>query len=214
MSRIALVAGSTGLIGNQLLELLLEDSNYSKVIALSRKQLTLSNPKLENIVLEVAQLDSHQQQLKADDVFCCLGTTMKQAGSKAAFRKVDFDYPLQLAKILNQNGARQFLLVSALGANKNSKIFYNQIKGEVEEAITSIGFKGLHIFRPSLLLGPRKEQRSGEDAAKVFYKIFGFLIPKKYQGLESIKVARAMQALATEDLSGKFIYESDELQKY
>lgn len=214
MSRIALVAGSTGLIGNQLLELLLEDSNYSKVIALSRKQLTLSNPKLENIVLEVEQLDSHQQQLKADDVFCCLGTTMKQAGSKAAFRKVDFDYPLQLAKILNQNGARQFLLVSALGANKNSKIFYNQVKGEVEEAITSIGFKGLHIFRPSLLLGPRKEQRSGEDAAKVFYKIFGFLIPKKYQGLESIKVARAMQVLATEDLSGKFIYESDELQKY
>ena len=214
MSRIALVAGSTGLIGNQLVTLLLQDSNYSKVIALSRKPLSISNPKLENIILEADQLDNCHQQLMADDVFCCLGTTMKHARSKAAFRKVDFDYPLQLAKTLKQNGAQQFLLVSALGANKNSRIFYNQVKGEVEEAITSVGFSALHIFRPSLLLGPRKEQRSGEDAAKVFYKIFGFLIPKKYQGLESIKVARAMQVLAKETLSGKFVHESDALQKY
>jgi uncharacterized protein YbjT (DUF2867 family) len=214
MSRMALVAGSTGLIGNQLLSLLLEDSNYTKVIALSRKPLQISNPKLENLVLEVDQLNDYQQQLKADDVFCCLGTTMKKSGSKAAFRKVDFDYPLQLAKLLKQHGAQQFLLVSALGANKSSSIFYNQVKGEVEEAITSVGFKTLHIFRPSLLLGPRKEQRSGEDAAKVFYKIFGFLIPKKYQGLESIKVARAMQALAKEEQSGRFVHESNTLQKY
>jgi uncharacterized protein YbjT (DUF2867 family) len=213
MSRVALVAGSTGLIGNQLLELLLNDSYYSKIIALSRKTLPITNPKLENIVLEVDQLGSYPQ-LKADDVFCCLGTTMKQAGSKAAFRKVDFDYPLKVAKTLKDNGAQQFLLVSALGANKNSSIFYNQVKGEVEEAIASVDFKALHIFRPSLLLGSRKEQRSGEDAAKAFYKIFGFLIPQKYQGIESIKVARAMQTLATKELSGKFIYESNALQKY
>jgi uncharacterized protein YbjT (DUF2867 family) len=212
MSKVALLAGSTGLIGNQLLELLLADKYYSKIIALSRKPLAITNPKLENIVVEVEQLEKHQ--LKADDVFCCLGTTMKQAGSKAAFRKVDFDYPLQLAKVLKTNGAQQFLLVSALGANKKSGIFYNQVKGEIEEAITSVGFRTLHIFRPSLLLGPRKDHRSGEEAAKVFYKIFGFLIPKKYQGLESIKVARAMQALAKEELSGKFVHESDTLQKY
>jgi len=212
MSKIALLAGSTGLIGNQLLELLLLDSHYSKIIALSRKPLSITNPKLENIVLEVEQLGNHQ--LKADDVFCCLGTTMKQAGSKAAFRKVDFDYPLQLAKILKANGAQQLLLVSALGANKNSGIFYNQVKGEVEGAITSVGFKALHIFRPSLLLGSRKDHRSGEEAAKVFYKIFGFLIPKKYQGLESIKVARAMQSLAKQEHTGVSVYESNALQKY
>jgi uncharacterized protein YbjT (DUF2867 family) len=212
MSKVALLAGSTGLIGNQLLELLLTDSHYSKVIALSRKPLAITNPKLENIVLEVEQLENHQ--LKADDVFCCLGTTMKQAGSKTEFRKVDFDYPLQLAKILTANDAQQFFLVSALGANKNSSIFYNQVKGEVEEAITSVGFRALHIFRPSLLLGPRKDQRSGEEAAKVFYKIFSFLIPKKYQGLESIKVARAMQALASKELTGVFVYESNVLQEY
>jgi uncharacterized protein YbjT (DUF2867 family) len=213
MSKVALLAGSTGLIGNQLLELLLADSRYSKVIALSRKPLAITNPKLETIVLEVEQLENHSQ-LKADDVFCCLGTTMKQAGSKSAFRKVDFDYPLQVAKILKANEAQQFFLVSALGASKNSSIFYNQVKGEVEEAITSVGFRALHIFRPSLLLGPRKDQRSGEEAAKVFYKIFGFLIPKKYQGLESIKVARAMQALARKELTGVFVYESNSLQEY
>jgi uncharacterized protein YbjT (DUF2867 family) len=212
MSKVALLAGSTGLIGNQLLELLLADKYYSKIIALSRKPLAITNPKLENIVVEVEQLEKHQ--LKADDVFCCLGTTMKQAGSKAAFRKVDFDYPLQLAKVLKTNSAQQFLLVSALGANKKSGIFYNQIKGEIEEAITSVGFRTLHIFRPSLLLGPRKDHRSGEEAAKVFYKIFGFLIPKKYQGLESIKVARAMQALAKKEISGVFVHESDTLQMY
>jgi uncharacterized protein YbjT (DUF2867 family) len=212
MSKVALLAGSTGLIGNQLLELLLADKYYSKIIALSRKPLAITNPKLENIVVEVEQLEKHQ--LKADDVFCCLGTTMKQAGSKAAFRKVDFDYPLQLAKVLKTNGAQQFLLVSALGANKKSGIFYNQIKGEIEEAITSVGFRTLHIFRPSLLLGPRKDHRSGEEAAKVFYKIFGFLIPKKYQGLESIKVARAMQAFAKKEQSGRFVHESNTLQKY
>jgi uncharacterized protein YbjT (DUF2867 family) len=212
MSKVALLAGSTGLIGNQLLELLLADKYYSKIIALSRKPLAITNPKLENIVVEVEQLEKHQ--LKSDDVFCCLGTTMKQAGSKGVFRKVDFDYPLQLAKVLKTNSAQQFLLVSALGANKKSGIFYNQIKGEIEEAITSVGFRTLHIFRPSLLLGPRKDHRSGEEAAKVFYKIFGFLIPKKYQGLESIKVARAMQALAKKEISGVFVHESDTLQMY
>jgi uncharacterized protein YbjT (DUF2867 family) len=212
MSKVALLAGSTGLIGNQLLELLLADKYYSKIIALSRKPLAITNPKLENIVVEVEQLEKHQ--LKADDVFCCLGTTMKQAGSKAAFRKVDFDYPLQLAKVLKTKGAQQFLLVSALGANKKSGIFYNQVKREIEEAITSVGFRTLHIFRPSLLLGPRKDHRSGEEAAKVFYKIFGFLIPKKYQGLESIKVARAMQAFAKKEQSGRFVHESNTLQKY
>jgi uncharacterized protein YbjT (DUF2867 family) len=214
MAKVALLAGATGLIGSQLLELLLADSTYSKIIALSRRPLAIANSKVENIVVEIDQLDRYQHQLKADDVFCCLGTTMKQAGSKAAFRKVDYEYPLLLAKILKANGAQQYLLVSALGANKSSSIFYNQVKGEIEEAITSVGFTALHILRPSLLVGPRKEKRSGEDAAQIVYKFFGFLIPKKYKALESIKVARAMQAIAREKHSGIFVYESDALQAY
>lgn len=212
-NRTALVAGSTGLIGNQLLQLLVADSSYSKVIALSRKPLATSHPKLDNIVLEASELKKHHE-LKADDVFCCLGTTIKQAKTKEAFRKIDFDYPLELANVVKANGSKQFLLVSALGADKSSRIFYNQVKGEVEVAIDAVGFTSLHIFRPSLLVGPRKEARAGEDAAKVFYKIFGFLIPKKYKGIDSIKVARAMISFAKENKPGKFIHESNELQHF
>lgn len=213
MARIALLAGSTGLIGNQLLQLLLDAPDYSHVIALSRKPLEVTHPKLQNIVLEVDQLKQHAD-LKADDVFCCLGTTIRQAKTKAAFRKIDFDYPFELAKLLYANGAKQFLLVSALGSDKNSRIFYNRVKGEVEAAIAVVGYDAFHIFKPSLLVGPRKEQRSGEDAAKVFYKIFGFLIPAKYKGIESIKVARAMLAKAKENKAGIFTHESDSLQSY
>jgi uncharacterized protein YbjT (DUF2867 family) len=212
-NRVALVAGSTGLIGSQLLELLLNDSAYSKVIALSRKPLSISNPKLENVVVEASDFKDHSA-FKADDVFCCLGTTIKQAKTKEAFRKIDFDYPLTLATIMKANGATQFFLVSALGADKNSRIFYNQVKGEVEEAIDAVGISAYHIFRPSLLIGPRKEHRSGEDAAKVFYKIFGFIIPAKYKGIESIKVARAMLSFAKVNKPGKFVHESDEMQTF
>jgi uncharacterized protein YbjT (DUF2867 family) len=211
--RIALIAGSTGLIGNQLLNLLLDESSYSKVIALSRKPLSISHPRLENIIVQANEL-KNLTDLKADDVFCCLGTTIKQARTKEAFIKVDFDYPLALANLLKSNGASQFHLVSALGANKNSNIFYNQVKGKVEEAIGEVRFESFHVFRPSLLIGPRKEPRAGEDAAKVFYKIFGFLIPTKYKGIESIKVARAMISFSKENKPGKFVHESEELQRF
>lgn len=212
--KTALVAGSTGLIGSQLLDLLLKDDYYSKVIAISRKKLEINNPKLVNVVCELDQLSKLSTELIADDVFCCLGTTMKVAKSKEKFRAVDFDAPLTLAKIVKENGANKFLLISALGANKSSSIFYNQVKGEVEEAIRQIGLDTFHIVRPSLLIGPRKEQRSGEEAAILFYKIFGWLIPQKYKGIESIKVAKAMLSLAKENQSGVFIHESKELQSY
>jgi uncharacterized protein YbjT (DUF2867 family) len=152
--------------------------------------------------------------LKADDIFCCLGTTIKKAKSKEAFRAIDLDAPLLLAKISKEQGAKRFLLVSSLGASKNSSIFYNQVKGEVEEAIKQVGFDSLHILRPSLLLGPRKEERSGEDAAKFIYKIFSFIVPKKYQAIESIQVARAMVAFAQEERPGGFVHESAELQNF
>ncbi len=214
MGKVALLAGSTGLIGGQLLKLLLNDGHYSNVIALSRKPLAISNPKLTNIVCELNQLADHAAQLKADAVFCCLGTTIKKAKSKEAFRAVDFDAPVALAKIAKAQGSEQFLLVSSLGANKNSSIFYNQVKGEVEEAIAQVGLSTFHILRPSLLLGPRKEQRSGEDAAKLFYRALGVLVPKKYKAIESIKVARAMGVFARQAKLGNFIHESGELQEF
>ncbi len=212
--KTALIAGSTGLIGGQLLQLLLNDEYYDVVKAISRKPLEITHPKLENIVLDFDKLTEHHDKLKADDVFCCLGTTIKKVKTKEKFRQVDFDYPVQLARLTQVNGAEQYLLVSALGADKNSNIFYNQVKGEVEEAIEKIGFKSYQIFRPSLLMGNRNESRSGEEAGKVFFKYFGFLVPKKYKGIESIKVARAMQVLAVQHQQGKHIHESKELQAY
>ncbi|GHN00996.1 oxidoreductase [Cytophagales bacterium WSM2-2] len=214
MPKTALVAGSTGLIGNQLLQLLLNDEAYTRVIAISRRKLSIENSKLINVVCELNQLNDRASELKADDVFCCLGTTMKQARSKEAFRTIDLDAPLALAKISKSNGVQNFLLISALGASKRSSVFYNQVKGEVEELIGQMGFNGYHIFRPSLLFGPRTEQRSGEDAAKVFFKIFGWLVPKKYKAIESIKVARAMLAFAKRGQQGSFVHESGELQSY
>lgn len=212
--KTALIAGSTGLIGKQLLELLLEDSAYVKVIAISRRPLSIQHAKLENVVVDFDSLNTHSNLLKADDVFCCLGTTIRIAKTKEAFRKVDFDYPVELANVANNQEATQYFLISALGADKNSSVFYNRVKGEVEEAIQAISFPSFHIFRPSLLLGNRTEERTGEGAATSFFKIFGFLIPLKYKAIESAKVARAMLAIAKQNQIGFHIHESKELQSY
>mgnify|MGYP006313076297 FL=1 len=152
--KTAIIAGSTGLIGSQLLQLLLESPIYEKIIALTRKDLP-HHPKLVQVLAEAGNISEKFEWLKADDVYCCLGTTMAKAGSKEKFREIDYDYPLELARITHSLGARQYLLVSALGADKDSSLYYNKVKGEVEEAISAVGFETLHIFRPSLLLGPR-----------------------------------------------------------
>lgn len=212
--KTVLVAGATGLIGNQLLHLLLADDTYSVVKAITRNPVNIDHPKLENIVIHFDRLTQYHETLRADDVFCCLGTTIKKVKTKEKFRKVDFEYPLELARVTKANGASQFLLISALGADKKSGIFYNQVKGEVEEAIAQVGFRSYHIFRPSLLLGDRQEHRSGEDAAKFVFKYLGFIVPDKYKGIDSIKVARAMLAKAQQQQAGNFIHESKALQEF
>ncbi len=211
--KTALLAGSTGLIGKQLLELLLKSDRYSKVIALTRNDLP-AHPKLEIVKVEFNKLNEWADKLIADDVFCCLGTTMAKAGSKDAFYQVDFFYPLLIAKTTQAKKAKQYLLVSALGANKESSIYYNRVKGEIEEAISQVGFKTVHIVRPSLLLGPRAEKRPGEHAAQLVYQLFSFLIPKKYKAIQSGKVANAMLQLAAQEKQGNHIHESKELQDY
>ncbi len=214
MGKTALLAGATGLIGKQLLDLLLQSDRYSVVKVVSRKPVETQHAKLQNLVVDFDQLSNHTSSLQADDVFCCLGTTIRKVKTQEAFRKVDYQYPLEIARMAFHLGATQYLLVSALGANAKSSIFYNRVKGEVEDAISHLGFKSLHIFRPSLLLGPRAETRSGEDAAKVFYKLFGFLFPLRYKAIEGVKVARAMLAFAKTEESGIFFHESAELQKF
>lgn len=211
--RSALIAGATGLVGRQLLEMLLQDDYYDKVTALTRKPMERQHPRLQNLVVDFDSLPA-DERVKADDVFCCLGTTIKQAGSQAAFIKVDFQYPSTLARLTKAQGARQYLLISALGANRNSSIFYNKVKGEAEDAINSFGFDATHIFRPALLLGDRSEARFGEDSAKIFFNLFGFLVPLKYKAIDAAKVARAMRWHARQNKQGVFIHPSEEIQSF
>ena len=212
--KTALIAGATGLIGKQLLERLLASDRYTTVIALSRSPLATHQAKLTNIITDFDDLGASLTGFHADDVFCCLGTTMAKAGSKEKFCEVDFQYPLNLAKAGLQAGARQYLLVSALGADKDSPIFYNRVKGEVEHAVIGAGYETVHIFRPSLLLGPREEKRAGEDAAKVLYRLFSFAIPRKYKAISSDKVASAMVDFALKDMRGIFKHESRDMQSH
>jgi uncharacterized protein YbjT (DUF2867 family) len=210
--RTALLAGSTGLIGKQLLQILLDSDRYDVVKALTRTQLDISHPKLTVIKVDYSKLEDSKSVLQADDVFCCLGTTMAKAKTKKKFREIDFVYPLSLAKIVKELGAKQFMLVSALGADKRASVYYNHVKGELEEALAPLGFEALHIFRPSLLLGLREEKRPGEDAAKIVYRIFWFLIPDKYKAIDAVKVAQAMEYYAMREQKGTFIHESREMQ--
>lgn len=210
--RTALVTGCTGLTGSRLLELLLEDSDYDRVIAVTRKPLSISHPKLTSVVVDFDKLEASAAALRCDDVFCCLGTTIRQAGSQEAFRKVDFVYPLEIGRITRAHGASRYFLLTALGSDAQSRIFYNRVKGEVEKAIQNLHFTTLHIFRPSMLLGPRTEARSGEFIGKVVMRIFDFAIPRKYKAIEASKVARAMVDAAHTTGSGVIIHDSAEMQ--
>lgn len=211
--KIALVAGATGLVGRQVVELLLGDSRYRQVMVIARRPLDFQHSRL--ITLLVKDFDGlAQHEWHAHDVFCCLGTTMRQAGSKEAFRQVDFDYVVTLARESHRRGTANFLLVSALGANARSSVFYNRVKGEVEAEVSRVGFSRVVIVRPSLLLGNRKESRMGEDIGKVVARYLGWLIPVRYRAIESNKVARALVYYANQTNPGVFIHESSELQSF
>ncbi|NEN24569.1 oxidoreductase [Cryomorpha ignava] len=195
----AVVAGATGLIGGYLITELENDSAFNAVVALTRKPKQNSAKTTWKVVdfdLE-SKLESATEG--ADVVFCCLGTTMKKAGSKEAFYKVDFQYVVDLAKAAKKNGIRQFSVISAMGADAKSKVFYNQVKGEMEAAIRELGFNELIIFHPSLLLGPREESRFGERVGIVLGKIFSPLLfgsLKKYHPIHVSHIAEAMSAEA------------------
>jgi uncharacterized protein YbjT (DUF2867 family) len=208
--KVALIIGASGLTGKKLTRIMLADKRYSEVKILVRKPLDFIYEKLEQITMDFDHPDA--SKIAADEVYCSMGTTINKAGSKAAFRKVDYEYVYNLAKIAHANGATKFALVSAMGANKNSGIFYNKVKGEIEEAIAGIGFESYFIFRPSLLLGHRSEFRPGEAFAQFFMTTFSFLLPKKYRPISSKKLAEAMMEIMNNPAyKGKQVFESDVL---
>lgn len=214
MQKTALLAGASGLIGSQLLPLLLESERYSKVIVVGRRALPLVHPKLTQVVTDLDKLQDVRLQLIADDVFCCLGTTLQQAGSKEAFYKVDFLYVVTLAALAAGNFASQFMVISSMGADADSRIYYSRVKGEMEAAVRQLSFRAIHIFRPSLLLGERAQPRLGERLGAA---VLGALTPLlrgpllKYRPVSGAVVAAAMLRAAEDDGGGMRVHLSDEL---
>jgi len=214
--KTALLFGATGLVGRYCLDYLLASPAYKKVKVFVRKELDFENEKLEQHKIDFDQLENYQDLIKGDDLFCCLGTTMKKAGSKASFRKVDYEYGFQIAKIAEKHGVNQFLLVSSVGADADSIFFYNQVKGELEDSVKKMKFWATHIFQPSVLLGERNENRWGEQLAGRLAKGFDFLtggLLTKYSPVEAEVVAKAMVIAAQGFNSGISIYPSHVLQK-
>jgi uncharacterized protein YbjT (DUF2867 family) len=214
--KTALIAGATGLVGSYCLRLLLQSERYAKVIAIGRSVLPMQHPKLEQLIVDFNRLDNYRHSLIADDIYCCLGTTLKQAGSKENFYLVDFTYVRKLAAITSANFAAQFLVVSSLGANPSSPIFYSRVKGELEEAVKPMPFLAVHIFQPALLLGPRPHKRLGEQVAQAVMPRLNFLLfgpLKKYRPVRAETVARAMVQAAMQDGAGVCIHTSDKIVK-
>lgn len=211
----AIVAGSTGLIGQELLPMLFSDGTCKEAIALTRRETGLRHRKLREEIVEFTDLESIEGLPDCQYAFCCLGTTMKKAGSKEAFYRVDFDYVLAFGKLAKKLGCEKFLLVSAMGADKKSMVFYNQVKGEIEEALQALEFPVLHIVRPSLLLGERNESRVGEQLGQSLFKLINPIVPSNYKAVSGTAVSRYLLHLATIDMrKGVNIHPSGKIQHY
>lgn len=214
--KTALLAGASGLTGNELLHFVLESPHYAKVKVLVRKRLSIEHPKLEQIVTDFDRLDEFEDHFHVHDVFCCLGTTIKKAGSQKQFRKVDYEYPVTLCRLANKMGAEKFLMISSLGADANSNIFHSKVKGEVEEEVKRIGLRSVHIFRPSLLLGDRAELPVGEKIAvwlSPLLKLVLFGRLRQYRPIPAKHVALAMVSAAQSPLPGTYTYPSDVIEE-
>jgi uncharacterized protein YbjT (DUF2867 family) len=213
-TRTAIVVGATGLIGGECLTRLLDDAQYGAVVALTRRPLARTHPKLRAHVVDFGVPEQWQSLVAGDDVFCCLGTTIKKAGSQDAFRSVDYGYAMAVARAARGNGVPQFLLVSALGAHPRAMAFYSRVKGELEEGIAGLGFPGVHIFRPSLLVGEREESRLAEHVGLMVGRVLGLALIgplRRFRPIAGATVAACMIATAKRQQRGTHIHESDQI---
>src|SRR6187455_2245408 len=210
----ATLVGATGLIGGYLLEELLTDPYFDTVRILIRRPIDINHPKLEKKIVDFNDSDSLLVAISNSDVlFCAIGSTMKKVkGDKEAYRKIDFDIPVKLARFCKMTGCEKFILVSSAGANSKSRNFYQRLKGETEEAVKTVGLKTVHIMRPSLLLGERKEFRFGENIGKAVMTSLSFLIPAKYKATQGKDVAKVMLVLAKKNDEGIFVHENREIR--
>lgn len=197
--RVALVAGASGMVGRELLRALAARGAYQRIIALSRRPLSFEAPRLVNRIIRFENIDNDLRGLVCHDAYCCLGTTLREAGSPQAFRAVDHDLVLHFARFAQSSGAKALIAVSSAGAAPEARNFYLRVKGETELALTALRFRALHLMQPSLLLGSRREWRPTEALARVLMPVFNPLLLGRYERWRAIPartLAAAMCAAA------------------
>lgn len=212
--KTAVIVGSTGLVGTHLLDRLITDDRYGRIVLLTRKQHKLESPKIETIITDFSSDQLLKDSIEGDEVYCCLGTTINKAGSKENFKRIDLDIPLKIGEYALANKVPSYYLVSSLGASSKAMNFYGKTKGQLEDALTELNMERLVIFRPSLLLGTRSENRLGESVAKALMPVFKLLLHgsfKKYRSIKADTVAEAMVIVAN-SVKAQTVYESDEIE--
>jgi len=191
----AIVYGASGLVGSYILKNLLDNDNYEQIIIVSRKDLHIRHPKLKTLISDFQSLINHVKDIDADEIYIALGTTQQKTPDKKDYYQIDHDYPVLAAKLAKENDAKSVFLVSSVGANINSSLFYIKTKGETERDIIDLNFDHTHIFRPSMILGDRKENRPLEKVFKTIWKLINPLLMgrlSKYKGLDAKYIAKAM----------------------
>lgn len=211
--KTATVIGATGLIGSRLMNMLQVDEYFTAIRVISRRQVDFGTSKVEVHVIDFSDMNPYRHAIEGSDaVFCAVGTTQKKTGGdEDAYRKVDYDIPVNAARFCAETGCHQFLLVSSIGANSSSGNFYLKLKGVVEEAVKAVGVTSVAIFRPSVLLGERSELRPGETIGKILMKTFSFLLPSRMKPVYANDVAAAMLAAAKFQKTGTEVYEYREI---
>jgi len=216
MPQKVILVGASGLIGSQLLKLLIESAEVSEIVALLRKPLNLANSKVVELMIDFNEMESFLADINGDIIFCCLGTTKAATPDSNLYRKIDLEYPIRIAEIGLRNGFKQFHIVSSLGADIKSSSTYLKLKGELEEKLKTLNLESLHIYQPSLLTGNRREFRLAEKLAIIAFKFLNplFIGPlKNYRSIRAEKVALAMLNQSLKQLKGSFIYPSIQIQK-
>ncbi|MGO3182781.1 MAG: NAD(P)H-binding protein [Aequorivita sp.] len=205
MMKTAIILGASGLTGGLLLEKLLNDPSFEKIKLFSRSSVEITNPKIEEHLIDMFQLEDYSEAFVADVVFCCIGTTKAKTPDKETYKKIDYGIPVTAAKLAKQNRIKTFIVISALGADENSSVFYNKTKGEMQRDVLKQNIKNTYVLQPSLIVGNRNDSRFGENVAEFFMRIFEFLIPNKYKMIKAETIAKAMQVLVKEGYSEKII---------
>lgn len=214
--KTAILFGATGLTGSIVLQNLVQDERYENIKVFSRSQLTVKNDKIKLFQTNLEDIEQFSGDITGDDLFCCLGTTIKKAGSKDNFRKVDLYFPVKIAEIASRNNVSNFLMISSIGADPDSSGFYLRTKGEAEQAVRGYSFNKIVILRPSMLLGKRNEFRLLEEAGKLIMLPMKYILTgklRKYRAIDANRVAKAMIKFANVTTS-KSVFESHEIELF